>query len=112
MENILERAYLFASGQVLEQVVLPKEPSQAQPVPNQSLVPETSRTLKEARKREADKVEEAMLKELLGNFRGNIKRVAQSLHITPRAVHQRLTKLRIDPNAFRLPLQELPHPGS
>ena len=112
MENILERAYLFASGQVLEQVVLPKEPSQAQPVPNQSLVPETSGTLKEARKREADKVEEAMLKELLGNFRGNIKRVAQSLHITPRAVHQRLTKHRIDPNAFRLPLQELPHPGS
>jgi transcriptional regulator with PAS, ATPase and Fis domain len=107
MENILERAFLFASGQVLEQVTLPEEPSQAQSIPHQPLVAGTSRTLKEARKREADKVEEAMLKELLESFRGNIKRIAQTLHITPRAVHQKLTKHRIDPNAFRLPPQEL-----
>ena len=106
MENILERTFLFASGQVLEQVTLPEEPSKAQPAPHQSSVLGTSRTLKEARKREADKVEEAMLKELLASFRGNIKRVAQSLDITPRAVHQRLTKHRIDPNAFRLSAQE------
>jgi transcriptional regulator with PAS, ATPase and Fis domain len=107
LENILERSFLFASGQVLEQVTLPKEFSQTQPVAPQSLVQETSRPLKEARKRAADTVEEAMLKELLTSFRGNIKKVAQSLHITPRAVHQKLTHHRIDPNAFRLPHQSL-----
>lgn len=102
LENILERSFLFASGQVLEQVALPKNPSQTQPVLPQSSAQETSRTLKEARKKAADEVEEAMLKELLASFRGNIKKVAQSLHITPRAVHQKLTQHQIDPNAFRL----------
>jgi transcriptional regulator with PAS, ATPase and Fis domain len=102
LENVLERSFLFASGQVLEQVALPKKPSQPQPVPQQSSVQQTCCTLKEARKRAADKVEEAMLKELLENFRGNIKKVAQSLHITPRAIHQKLTQHQINPNAFRL----------
>jgi DNA-binding NtrC family response regulator len=102
LENVLERSFLFASGQVLEQVALSKKPAQAQPLPPRSLVQETPCTLKEARKRAADEVEEAMLKELLENFRGNIKKVAQSLHITPRAVHQKLTQHQIDPNAFRL----------
>jgi transcriptional regulator with PAS, ATPase and Fis domain len=107
LENILERSFLFASGHVLEQVTLPQKSLQTQPVSSQSLIQETSRTLKEARKRAADKVEEAMLKELLASFRGNIKKVAQSLHITPRAVHQKLTQHEIDPNAFRLPPQGL-----
>lgn len=107
LENILERSFLFASGQVLEQVTLPKESFQTQSAPPHSLVQETSRTLKEARKRAADTVEEAMLKELLTSFRGNIKKVAQSLHITPRAVHQKLSQHQIDPSAFRLPHQAL-----
>jgi transcriptional regulator with PAS, ATPase and Fis domain len=103
MENILERSFLFASGQVLEQVMLPEKSSQTQSLSPKSLIPETSRTLKEARKRAADKVEEAMLKDLLTSFRGNIKKVAQSLQITPRAVHQKLAQHQIDPNPFRLP---------
>ncbi len=103
MENILERSFLFASGQVIEQVMLPEKSSQTQPLSPKSLIPETSGTLKEARKRAADKVEEAMLKDLLTSFRGNIKKVAQSLQITPRAVHQKLAQHQIDPNPFRLP---------
>lgn len=103
MENILERSFLFASGQVLEQVMLPEKFSQTQLLSPKSLIPETSSTLKEARKRAADKVEEAMLKDLLTSFRGNIKKVAQSLQITPRAVHQKLAQHQIDPNVFRLP---------
>lgn len=102
LENVLERSFLFASGQMLEQVTLPKKPVQAQPALPQSLIQEIPSTLKEARKRAADEVEEAMLKELLENFRGNIKKVAQSLHITPRAVHQKLTHHQIDPKVFRL----------
>lgn len=102
LENVLERSFLFASGQVLEQVALPEKPAQAQPVPPQSSIHATLRTLKEARKRAADEVEEAMLKELLARFQGNIKEIAHSLHITPRAVHQKLTRHQIDPNAFRL----------
>lgn len=114
MENILERAFLFASGQVLEQVALPREPSppQHQPLSHPSLLPKTSRPLKEARRREADKVEEAMLRELLASSRGNIKKVAQSLHITPRAVHQKLARHDIDPNAYRLPAEEHTHTAS
>jgi transcriptional regulator with PAS, ATPase and Fis domain len=103
LENILERSFLFASRPALEQVMLPKRPSQTQPVAARPSVEGASRTLKEARKKAADEVEEAMLKELLTSFRGNIKKVAQSLHITPRAVHQKLTQHQIDPNAFRLP---------
>lgn len=102
LENILERSFLFASRPALEQVMLPKRPSQTQPVAARPSVEGASRTLKEARKKAADEVEEAMLKELLTSFRGNIKKVAQSLHITPRAVHQKLTQHQIDPNAFRL----------
>ncbi|MBX3639161.1 MAG: sigma-54-dependent Fis family transcriptional regulator [Nitrosomonas sp.] len=101
LENILERSFLFASGQVLEQVVLPGKPEQAQLVLPPSSVHDMSCTLKEARKKAADEVEEAILKELLARSRGNIKKVAQSLHITPRAVHQKLTQHQIDPNAFR-----------
>jgi transcriptional regulator with PAS, ATPase and Fis domain len=103
LENILERSFLFASGQMLEQVTLPKKPSQTQPAATLPLSQGTSGTLKEARKRAADKVEEAMLKELLTSFRGNIKKVAQSLDITPRAVHQRLAQHQIDPSVFRFP---------
>ena len=68
LENVLERSFLFTSAQALEQVMLPKKPSQTQPVAHLSLIEETPLTLKKARKREADKVEEAMLKELLTSF--------------------------------------------
>jgi DNA-binding NtrC family response regulator len=112
LENVLERSFLFANGQVLEQVALPKKPAQEQPVPRQSLVQETPCTLKEARKRAADEVEEAMLKELLASFRGNIKKVAESLGITPRAVHQKLAQHQIDPSTFRLPPQVVNCPPS
>ena len=101
LENILERSFLFASGPVLERVKLPEKPLQPPPVSTQSLVRQTSLTLKEAKKQAADKVEETMLKELLASSQGNIRQVAKSLNITPRAVHQKLTLHQIDPNAFR-----------
>jgi DNA-binding NtrC family response regulator len=105
LENILERSFLFASGPVLEQVKLPEKSSQMQPMSEQPLVQETSRTLKEAKKQAADKVEEAILKELLANFQGNISKVAKSLNLTPRAVHQKLTLHQIDQNTFRTHLR-------
>ena len=101
LENVLERSFLFASGPVLEQVALPGKRGQAQSFPLRPSVHETSPRLKDARKRAADEVEQAMLRELLASFRGSIKKVAESLQITPRAVHQKLTQHRIDPNAFR-----------
>ncbi|SEN67441.1 sigma 54-interacting transcriptional regulator [Nitrosomonas marina] len=101
LENILERSFLFASGEVLEQVALPRKLGKAKSILTSISAHDAPYTLKEAKKKAADEVEKAMLEELLAYSRGNIKEVAQSLQITPRAVHQKLTQHQIDPNAFR-----------
>ncbi|MHB0991885.1 MAG: sigma 54-interacting transcriptional regulator [Burkholderiales bacterium] len=102
LENILERSFLFAAGSVLEQLMLPEAAARTQAIP-EAAFGTASRTLKAARKCAADKVEEAILKELLEKFGGNVSKVAKSIEISPRAVHQKLTLHHIDPNVFRLP---------
>lgn len=101
LENVLERSFLFSAGPVLEEVSLPEAFPQTQHLPPQRRTRGDSRSLKEAKKQASDKVEEAMLKELLASFHGNISKVAKSLNLSPRAVHQKLSSHQIDPNFFR-----------
>ncbi|HET9113378.1 MAG TPA: sigma 54-interacting transcriptional regulator [Burkholderiales bacterium] len=103
LENILERSFIFAAGAELEQVMLPEAASSTPGMPEHAGSGTASRTLKAARKHAADKAEETMLKELLEKFGGNISKVAKSIEISPRAVHQKLSLHRIDPKVFRLP---------
>ncbi len=102
LENVLERSFLFSTGPVLEEVSLPETLALTQHMPPQPRPRGDSHSLKEAKKQAADIVEETMLKELLANFHGNVSKVAKSLMLTPRAVHQKLRSHRIDPNFFRV----------
>jgi DNA-binding NtrC family response regulator len=102
LENVLERSFLFARGPLLERLYLhdgdrPEDGESG----DFSAGVSSDMPLKDAKKIAADRVEYVILKENLARHRGNVSAVAKALHLTPRAVHQKLNAHRIDPAQFR-----------
>ncbi|MDJ0870962.1 MAG: sigma 54-interacting transcriptional regulator [Gammaproteobacteria bacterium] len=96
LENILERAFLFSKGPIIEDV-----PVDVARVPMESGDDELSGALKSRMKKAAQQVEADMLREALGRFGGNVTAVARAMDITPRAVHQKLRKHGIEAAEYR-----------
>jgi DNA-binding NtrC family response regulator len=94
LENVLERAFLFARGSVIEQIDLP-QPQSGYPGPGDE------RTLRELRQEAARKAETKVMMQALKKYDGNVSAVARSMGITPRAVHMRLKSLGINAAAYR-----------
>ena len=95
LENVLERAFLFARGSVIEQIDLPQTESN---YPG----PGDERPLRELRQAAARKAETQVMIQALKKRDGNVSAVARSMGITPRAVHMRLKSLGINAAAYRL----------
>lgn len=97
LENVLERSFLFSPGPIMTQLLLP----QTSGAVAASVEQPVGLSLKEAKQRAAERVETLILKEALTCFHGNVSKVAKSLGLTPRAIHQKLNLHSMDPNSYR-----------
>lgn len=97
LENVLERSYLFATGPVMSELLLPQASGGAPA----SVCQPVDLSLKEVKQRAGEQIEAQILKEALTRFCGNISEVAKSLGLTPRAIHQKINLHSIDPNEYR-----------
>ena len=91
LENVLERAYLFAPGNVIEELGVD--------------VPDTGQdingSLRDAKKRAAMEVEARVIEHALASAGGNVSAVARQMGISPRAVHMKLRAHGIDAASYR-----------
>ncbi len=95
LENVLERAFLFARGPFIDTIALPKPDAESQGVANDG-------SLRELRQRVAREAENKLIAQVLKRCNGNVSAVARSMGVTPRAVHMRLKSLGINAAAYRL----------
>lgn len=93
LENVLERAFLFARGSVIDSLELP------QVAPEQE-IPDNIH-LREARLKASREAESKLMVQALKQCEGNVCAVARTMGITPRAVHMRLKSLGISASAYR-----------
>jgi DNA-binding NtrC family response regulator len=91
LENVLERAYLFAAGDVIEEI----------PVETQGAEEAGANTLRDAKRRAAMEVEVRVIEDALARARGNVSAVARQMGITPRAVHMKLQAHGIKAATYR-----------
>jgi Nif-specific regulatory protein/two-component system response regulator AtoC len=96
LENVLERSFLFATGPVIEDILIDAE--------NLRRDQETASddfALRSMKKRAAMDIESKVLREALLRCEGNVSATAREMGITPRAVHQKLKSHGIDPVSYR-----------
>ncbi|MDZ7750068.1 MAG: sigma 54-interacting transcriptional regulator [Gammaproteobacteria bacterium] len=91
LENVLERAYLFAPGGVIEEL----------PIEGQCAAEPPSSSLQAVKKRAAMEVEARVIADALTRAGGNVSAVARAMGITPRAVHMKLRAHGIDAASYR-----------
>jgi Nif-specific regulatory protein/two-component system response regulator AtoC len=96
LENVLERAFLFARGPVILDVELPAVPDTVEGSPD------AVHSLKTRREEALREAESEVLVQALKRLRGNVSAVARCMDVTPRAVHMRLKRLGINAAAFRI----------
>lgn len=95
LENLFERAFLFARGPVIEDLE----------VPGRALITKTGKSadasFRGLRQRAGREAEAKAIVEVLERCKGNVSEVARLVHMTPRAVHMKLKSLDIDAAPFR-----------
>jgi len=95
LENVLECAFLFARGPVIDSIPLPQPDLGSQGIGDGS-------NLRELRRRVTREAESEVMIQALKHFNGNVSAVARSMRMTPRAVHMRLKSYGINAAAYRL----------
>ena len=99
LENILERAFLFTQGQVIESLDIAVDDSaNAAIAAGAGMGGLDLRTVKKHATRELEK---KIIHAGLDRYAGNVSQVARSMGITPRAVHQKLKTHGIDASVYR-----------
>lgn len=92
MENVLERSYLFASSEIISEILLDTgKESMDSPL----------ETLREAKQRASLEIERRIIKHAMLREQGNVSAVAKQIGITPRAVHMKLRSHGIDASSYR-----------
>lgn len=92
LENVLEQAYLFNSGDIIENI----------PVQDSERTEELhTNTLRDAKKQASMEVEVKVISDALARTQGNVSEAARQLGITPRAVHMKLRHHGINASAYR-----------
>ncbi len=97
LENILERAYVFTPGQVIENIDVTNSQAQQLSAAEEG----DDLDLRTVKKRANIELERKIIHAGLSRFSGNVSKVAHAMGITPRAVHQKLKALSIDPSIYR-----------
>jgi DNA-binding NtrC family response regulator len=101
LENLIERAYILESGEVLSPKSFPAELFKNM---NTSLVqvPLTiSDPIGEVRKKAVENIEKQYLTELLSFYKGRMKLSSEKAGITSRQLLKLLTKYGIEKNSFK-----------
>ncbi len=93
LENVLERAFLFARGVVIDDLKIDAPTAYAHAPAN----------LRDARRQALRETEANLIVAALRKFNGNVTAVAREMSVTPRAVHMKLKSLGINAAAFRPP---------
>jgi DNA-binding NtrC family response regulator len=93
LENVLENAFLFAKTEVIENISIEVAESEADQT-HHSLIQTTKEKI-------SRNVEIKLLHDALARCSGNVSAVAREMGITPRAIHQKLKKHRIDADEYR-----------
>ncbi len=84
LENVLERSFLFAEGEIIEHISFDLTP--------QTLVKGSDNLdLRQLKKKAADEVEKNILEASMSTHHGDVRLVADALNMTPRSVYQKLT---------------------
>jgi transcriptional regulator with GAF, ATPase, and Fis domain len=97
LENILERAFLFAHGQLIEQLDVTDNRAQQSVFSDEN----GNLDLRTVKKKASMELEQKIIRAGLYRFSGNVSQLARSMGITPRAVHQKLKTHGIDPSIYR-----------
>jgi len=97
LENIIERAYVFTHGQVIEYIDVANKQTQHSSAAKEN----NTLDLRMAKKLANIELERKIIHAALNQFSGNVSKVAHAMGITPRAVHQKLKSLSIDPSIYR-----------
>ena len=98
LENVLERAFLFTSGRVIDDVDL-RDGNGIAVFPAQA--PGAAGTLHAARRRATQTVETRVLQDALERHHGNVTAMAREMGITRRAIHQKLKRYALPAAAYR-----------
>lgn len=98
LENLLERAFLFSRSDVIEKIDVPDGNAHNAIIAED----EFDLDLRSVKKKASMELECKIIHAGLSRFQGNVSRVARSMGITPRAVHQKLKVHGIDPAAYRI----------
>ncbi len=91
LENILERSFLFCSGNELTELDM-EHAGEGNPLPG---------GWQRLKQRAVEKVERDFLESSLRRFGGDVNKVAENMAITPRAVYNKMKKYRISVASFR-----------
>lgn len=95
LENVLERAYLFSPGQIIDSIGIG-----ANEELSQEKLGGTS-TLRHRKQQAAQEIEAKVLQETLFKHDGNVSAVAKEIGISRRAVHQKLKNYHIEAANYR-----------
>ena len=90
LENVLERSLLFAEGKVMTELDL-ELPSGTK----------NHEAWKDIREQALSRIEQSFLENALKQHQGDIKKVAESMEMTVRAVYSKLKKYAINPVNYR-----------
>ena len=98
LENVLERSFLFSGGPIIESLMLDGDGLNEEDVDG---LADDNMNLHDMVKKAARETEERLIRHALERLNGNVSAVARHMGISPRAVHQKLRKLDIDPQEYR-----------
>jgi len=101
LENLIERAYILETTDVLTPESFPLEFFQAEIPKGSSLLISTQLPLSTTRKNALEAVERTYLKTLLTQFKGKISASAKVAGITTRQLHKLLTKYEIHKEDYK-----------
>ncbi len=93
LESVLEHAFLFAQGAIIEDVSID--------CADLNLGHIYTGSLNMTKKKVAGEIEVKMLHDALKRFSGNVSATAKEIGMTPRAVHQKLKKHHIEAATYR-----------
>ena len=100
LENLIERAYVIESSNVLKPNSFPMDLfTEGKPLAKSYI--DTSKKLNEVRKKTVEEVERLYLYEMLDKYKGRIRKTAEATGVGVRMLHKLLVKHGIDKKDFK-----------
>ncbi|MEA3275459.1 MAG: sigma-54 dependent transcriptional regulator [Pseudomonadota bacterium] len=99
LENVLERSYLFASGEILENIALNVEIEAETALADVAEPP--AQEWQEYKRQLIEQAEMRYLEHSLRRYRGDVSAIANNMRLTSRSIYLKLSKYRLDLGQYR-----------